>query len=134
LCLSGDLALSKGDEEAAISSYRKAIAAQPNLSKPYLSLGNVYLQDNNILSAQQIFEQAKQNCSPEPDIFLGLAVIEERANKLGKAAEDYERAAALETELPRKKEIYSRLKELKIFNVAPINDVEPDQSVSNQPK
>jgi len=63
-----------------------------------------------------------------------LAVIEERANDLDRAAEYYQQAAALETELERKKDIYRRLKELKILNVAPINDAEPDKGVIKQPK
>ncbi len=114
LCLQADLALSHGAKDEAIGGYLKAIEISPSLSKPYLSLGNLYIDENQVEKARDIFEKGMANCNPDADLLLGMAIVEERSKAADQAIDLYQRAASIEADPARKKEIRQRIKEIKL--------------------
>jgi tetratricopeptide (TPR) repeat protein len=117
LCLKADFALSKGDRVSAIDCYEKAISISPNLTKPYVSLANLYLQADENEKAHEILVKAQKLCPPEADVLIGLAVVEERKHSSKSALELYQQALDVESDIHRKEEIRHRIDEVRASDI-----------------
>jgi tetratricopeptide (TPR) repeat protein len=112
-CLEGDLELSRGNQEASIRAYRRAIAAQPTLAQAYLSLGDLLLSENRLAEAHEVLEKGKTNCPGQEDLLLALAIVLERQSQNREAAKVLEQASGLEDDLRQKEAIQKQITTLK---------------------
>lgn len=68
LVMAGDLAAAQGRDDAAVSAYRKAVAAFPDRAAPMLALANQYDALGRIDEAAKLVEQAGKVAPGDPEV------------------------------------------------------------------
>ncbi len=87
-----------GQEEVAIETYRRAIAAEPGSYGPYLYFGNYHLMRGNWVNAEQMYREATQRAPglASGHMNLGLALKQQgRYAESEKALEHFEASARM---------------------------------------
>lgn len=81
----GTLDYARGDNSAAESNFRKAIAAEPNNSLPYSKLAEVQIVKKNYVEADKLLEQAltkDANFVPAMRLLVALYALDKRTDKI----------------------------------------------------
>ncbi len=94
--LHGAACLETGQCEAAIESYRKALALRPGLAKVHNSLGIAYLRTGRLEEAMESFGGAIDNDAQFAEPRFNLGLILENRQRLGEAANAYHQAVQLD--------------------------------------
>ena len=94
--LLGAACLELGDHDAAIESYRAALAIRPRFAKAHNSLGIAYLRSGRLADAAGSFRLAIDNDARFAEPRFNLGIVCENGQRLPEAAQQYEQAVALE--------------------------------------
>ncbi len=88
-----------GHTDEALAAYQKAIALQeqgaPKNAEPFIDLGNLLLQQNQIDEAIQNFHKARETSPQEPRVHESLGKAYLRQNKFTEAKAELEQAVSL---------------------------------------
>lgn len=93
----GILRLRRGQVEAAIADFDRAIEMDPNQPESYLNKGAALIRQNNAAEALQLFTIALERNTRRPAIaHFGRAIANEELGNVRAAYQDYRRASELD--------------------------------------
>lgn len=101
LAISGEAAAARGDKEAALQLFARAIEANPRFVRAHMGMGDVYRVDGNYSKAEQSYRTAAQiePANFEAQYFHGLML--HVLNRVTEAVAAYLRALALRPDDPQ---------------------------------
>ena len=103
----------------AIHLFKKSIKTDDLYSDPYFNLGNIYIQKNDFVKSESLYEKAVGLNNNNPDYFFNLAVAKSNLNKIHDAIVHYQKTLELEPDNAKAfKFLGNCLKDLKNFNEA----------------
>lgn len=85
----------KGDYQAAVESYKKAIEANPDYPVAYYSLGAAYEKTNSLKEAAAAYELAVKNFPEYVDAYYSLGVARVKLRNKPAAQQAFERVIAI---------------------------------------
>ncbi len=94
--LLGAACLELEDYDAAIDSYRAALAIRPGFAKAHNSLGIACLRSGRLTDAASSFQRAIDNDARFAEPRFNLGIVHENGRRPRQAAEQYEQAVALQ--------------------------------------
>ena len=93
--LAGSACLEMQDHDAAIRSYRAALAIRPDLAKVHNSLGIACLRSGQVEDAANSFHNAVRYDSQFAQAWFNLGIVYENRNRLAEAAGYYKQATLI---------------------------------------
>ena len=106
-----------GQIKNAINLFEKSIKTDGQFSDPYFNLGNIYIQKNDFVKSESLYEKAVGLNNKNPDYFFNLAVAKSNLNKIHDAIDHYKKTLELEPDNAKAfKFLGNCLKDLKNFN------------------
>ncbi|MBV9494695.1 MAG: tetratricopeptide repeat protein [Acidobacteria bacterium] len=99
--------LAKGDQarqakryEEAISNYERVLAVAPTMTRAYLGLGTIYLEQGKADEAYDVLTRAVQRANPDQALFATAAAAAQQLGKASEALGLIDRAIAIEKRDP----------------------------------
>jgi tetratricopeptide (TPR) repeat protein len=92
----GDQAKKARRYSEAISSYERALAVAPRLTRAYISLGAIYFEQGKADEAYDVLMRGVQRANPERTLFANAAAAAQQLGKSSEALGLIDRALALE--------------------------------------
>jgi tetratricopeptide (TPR) repeat protein len=89
ILLMGELSLAEGNQADAIRYFRTLIEKHPEMEVGYRNLTRVYMQQNDITSAEAVTRQALEAIPERPILSMNLATINEARGDFDQAIEIY---------------------------------------------
>lgn len=95
-----------GNIEKALENAKREIESNPNLEDGYVLLGDIYIEQENWIEADNAFKKAQAINRNSFDAIMGLAFLQFKRNQLSQALSLYKKAKSLNESNP---EVYKRL-------------------------
>ena len=90
----GDSLLARGDVDAAIREFEKAVQSAPNLAVARINLGRAYIVRKDFVSARRVLDEAERLAPDLPDAELLLASLDREEGRAEKAEARFRRVLA----------------------------------------